>query len=300
MPVKPVRRLSPPPTVSLYDEVSRAALSCGWSAQEAAATEREHPGLIVRRGDDVLAALPGGGLAYAFESERTFVANFEPMFEELLPRMRHTLANDDVRFRLTHNPARPIVEPVLRKLWFTPARSWFLFSLAKKTPLPKLATPPGVRYRDGGVEDLDDLIRLDREAFPDTPVPRSALRARLESGERVLLATKGAEVVGAAIYLRADEDAGYLRDLAVATAHRGAGVGAALTARVAKKLFAEGAERLDLRTEDGNADAIRLYVRLGFKQVHAGRDYTRPIDPRAIAQLKKRSEGTMIRFGGWR
>jgi hypothetical protein len=41
-------------------------------------------------------------------------------------------------------------------------------------------------------------------------------------------------------------------------------------------------------------------VRLGFKQTTAGRDYTRPTDPRAITRIKKTSEGTLIRFGGWR
>jgi hypothetical protein len=43
-----------------------------------------------------------------------------------------------------------------------------------------------------------------------------------------------------------------------------------------------------------------LYVRLGFKQTLAGRDYSRPTDPREIKAMKIAGEGTLIRFGGWR
>ena len=114
------------------------------------------------------------------------------------------------------------------------------------------------------------------------------------------LATVGSDLAGFAIYDPARDGVGYLYVLAVAEAYRGRGIGEGLTVRVAKPVFAEGAQRLDLRTADNNATAIRLYVRMGFRQVAAGRDYTRPVDPRAITRIKKTSEGTVIRFGGWR
>jgi ribosomal protein S18 acetylase RimI-like enzyme len=302
MPLNPIRRLTAPVAPSLYHETSREALSCGWSPRETEKTEREHPELIVRRGACVLAALAGGGLAYAFENERDFVEHFPAMLEALLPKLRRALQAETVRFRLLHNPSRPLVEPVLKRLWFAPARSWLQFSLARKSPLPKLALPKGVNIREGGVADVDDLIRIDRESFPDTPLPSEVLRSRIASGdERVLVATAGAEVAGFAMYERLDDETGYLGIVAVAEAYRERGIGAALTLRVAKALFAEGVERVDLKTDDDNSAAIRLYTRLGFRQTAAGRDYARPTDPRAITQLKKTAAGgTMIRFGGWR
>ena len=93
---------------------------------------------------------------------------------------------------------------------------------------------------------------------------------------------------------------GYINVLAVAEQHRGTGIGAALTTRAAKRLFTEGAQAVDLQTDDSNGDAIRLYIRLGFKQTRAGRDYTRPIDAKSIETLKAQKQGTLIRFGGWR
>ena len=285
---------------SLYDEISSHVLSAPWSRTEVEQTERNHPNLVVRRRANIVAAIESGGLAYGFESQSAFIDLFAEMFDELLPRVRRELAVDAVRFRLLHNPARPIVEPVLRKLWFTPLRSWLAFSLEKRTPLPKIAAIKGVTFRDGGVDDLDELVRIDRECFPDTPMPAQALRRAIENSDRVLLAMVGGSVVGNAIYRRADDGGGYLWVLGVAAEHRQRGIGEALVVRVAKKLFAQGADRVDLKTEDDNGDAIRLYRKLGFVQTVAGRDYSRPTDPRAIARVKKTSEGTLIRFGGWR
>ena len=92
---------------------------------------------------------------------------------------------DVARFRLTHNPARPIIEPVLKRLWFSPSRSWLQFGLERKDA-PKAAALKGVKFRDGGPDDTDAVLAVDREAFPDTPLPREALASRLEEGSRLL------------------------------------------------------------------------------------------------------------------
>jgi ribosomal protein S18 acetylase RimI-like enzyme len=300
MALKPVRRIGTNAGESLYDEIAQQVLAVPWSRAELDQVEREHPDLIVRRDGNVLAALANGSLAYAFQSQSAFIDLFPAMFEQLLPRIRRELDVDSVRFRLLHNPARPIVEPVLKNLWFTARPAWFGFSLAKKTPLPKIAAIKGVKFRDGGLDDVAEMIRIDRECFPDTPMPTEAMRRSIEQGERALIAIADGRVAGYALYRRVDEREGYLWVLVVSAGYRGRGIGEALTVRVAKKLFAEGVDHVDLKTDDDNAAAIRLYVRLGFKQTIAGRDYARPTDPRAITRLKKTSEGTLIRFGGWR
>ena len=299
MPVKPLRRIGVSASTGLYGEITSRALSAAWGRRELESSERAHPELIVRAPGGVVAAIaPSGQLAYAFDDNTAFIEEFPRLLETLLPRMQKC-SIDTARFRLTHNPARPVVEPVLKRLWFSPSRSWLQFGL-ERANAPKVAALKGVKFREGNAEDIEAVLAVDREAFPDTPLPRETLASRLAEGSRLLLATVGGEVAGFSIYDPALDGVGYLYVLAVAEAHRGRGIGEALTARVAKAVFSEGAHRLDLRTQDDNATAIRLYVRIGFRQVAAGRDYTRPVDPRAITRIKKTSEGTVIRFGGWR
>ena len=300
MAVKKPRRIDVAAGDTLFDEISSHVLSEPWGRGDVEQTARTHPDLIVRRGENVVVALENGGLAYGFESQSAFIDEFAGMFQDLLPRVRRELEVESVRFRLTHNPARPIVEPVLRNLWFTPLRSWLAFSLSKKTALPKLVAIKGVTFRDGGVDDLDEMVRIDRECFPDTPMPAPMMRRAIERGERLIVADGGDRMAGYVLYRRTDAEEGYIWVLAVGREDRGRGIGAALAVRAAKRLFGEGADHVDLKTEDDNSDAIRLYRRLGFRQTTAGRDYSRPTDPRAISRIKKSSEGTLIRFGGWR
>jgi ribosomal protein S18 acetylase RimI-like enzyme len=302
MAVQPPRRLLVPTALSLYDRLSREALSYAWTRAEVSATEREHPELVIERDGNILTAVRQGvaSLAYSFCGDREFIAEFPGMFAALLPRIRTAFGADTVRFRLTHGSSRTAIEPILRNLSFKQERpTWLGFSLAKATLLPKLEAPKGVRFRDGGADDIDEIIRIDREAFPDTPMLASRLRA-FATEDQVLIASAGRETAGYAMFSNAGDSGGYMTILAVADEFRGRGVGAALTARVAKRVFAEGATHLDLKTDETNGDAIRLYSRLGFRHVESGRDYERPTDPKVIARLKKQSESTMVRFGGWR
>jgi ribosomal protein S18 acetylase RimI-like enzyme len=301
MPPERPRRLLVP-VASLYDEISRQALSAAWSRADCDAVEREHPALVIRHQGNVLATVQRdpAGLAYAFRSNSDFIDYFPGMFEQLLPRVRRELGSDTIRFRLEYNPARPVVEPVLKNLYFAPGKPWLGFTLVKKTPLPKLAPLSGVKFRAGGIDDVDALVRIDRAAFPDTPLRASALRERIAAGEQVLVATVKDGVIGCALYSQTAAEGGYLWIVAVLPEHQGRGIGAALTARAAKAMFAAGAAEVRLKTDDDNGTAIRLYMRLGFRQTTAGGDYSRPTDPRAITRIKKLREGTLVRFGDWR
>ena len=303
MPVAKPRRLLIPTAQSLHDRLEREALSCAYSRRELDEVESGHADLIIEDGPNILTAISHGDaivLPYSFEGARAFTDRFARMFEKLLPLARKAYPADTVRFRLEYGPARPQVEPVLRRLSFTPRKAWFRFSLEKGTPLQKAGAPRGVTFRDGGPADVDELLAIDREAFPDTPVTRTGLLEQLETGGRVLIAERRAEPVGFALYSVDDRDSGYLRTLAVRETARDEGIGSALTMRTAKAVFAEGAVRLDLRTDDDNGGAIRLYKRLGFEVAGSGRDYERPADPRVIEAMRKQNEGTFIKFGGWR
>jgi ribosomal protein S18 acetylase RimI-like enzyme len=157
-----------------------------------------------------------------------------------------------------------------------------------------------VKFREGVPADAEAMVRIDSVAFPGTPILLEDMRARVVAGESVLIAERAGATVGFCMFSQPDAGEGYISVLAVDEGHRGEGVGAALTVRACKRLFTDGARRVRLTTDDGNGDAIRLYVRLGFKQSAAGRDYTRPVDPAVIEQMQKSGEGIVIRFGGWR
>ncbi len=302
MALRQLRRLTPPAGISLYDEMAAQALHALYFRRDIARVQREHPELIVRDGPNVLLAQPAGSakLAYSYESDRAFTELFPPMLDELLPRIRRGLRADSVRFRLSHSPSRPLVEPVLKRLHFQPKRDWLEFEISRASS-PKPAALPGVRFRDATPDDADAIARIDREAFPDTPMPLATHRALIESGdESALLALRRGDAVAVCSYAQHDPGAGYIHTLATAEAARREGIGEALTARALKCLFADGAERVTLLTEGDNTPAIRLYLKLGFRQTRAGRDYERPADPKAVERLAKRSQGTLIKFGGWR
>jgi len=63
MAIKKLRRIDVAAGDTLYDEISSHVLSEAWSWGEIERTTREHPDLVVRRGESVLVALEHGGLA---------------------------------------------------------------------------------------------------------------------------------------------------------------------------------------------------------------------------------------------
>jgi ribosomal protein S18 acetylase RimI-like enzyme len=85
----------------------------------------------------------------------------------------------------------------------------------------------------------------------------------------------GGEAVGFALVTIEDaydswncgERIGDVHDIAVLPAARGAGLGAALLARVAAELAADGISHYRLLVLDGNDDAVRFYERAGMTTV---------------------------------
>jgi [ribosomal protein S18]-alanine N-acetyltransferase len=278
------------------------ALHSLYFRRDIARVEAEHPELILRRGENILLAQQAGAakLAYSFESDRAFTELFPDMLDALLPRIRRALRAESVRFRLSHSPSRPLVEPVVKRLLFQPKREWLQFDIARGAA-PKHTAVTGIRFRAATPADIDAIGKIDVEAFPNQPMPHEAIRSELfESDRSVIVAVSKAGVVGYCSYALPDPRFGYIHYLAVAASGRQRGIGGALTSRALKALFAAGADDVALTTEQNNGPAIRLYRGLGFRQTKAGRDYERPADPRVIERLAKQAQTTMIKFGDWR
>ena len=140
-------------------------------------------------------------------------------------------------------------------------------------------------------------VRLDRECFPDSPMPSDVLR-RLIQRDRLLVAVAGGETVGIAIHAL-EPDRGYLTVLAVADAYRGRGIGASLTLRVAKSLFAEGAPRLDLKTTRTTAAPSGSTAASASGRMALAVTTTAP-PTQGYRSHAKGCGGHAIRFGGWR
>jgi ribosomal protein S18 acetylase RimI-like enzyme len=103
------------------------------------------------------------------------------------------------------------------------------------------------------------------------------------SRARVLLAFRGGEPAGYAVYLFtystfAAKPLLYLEDLFVRPAHRGAGVGRSLIAELARVARENKCARIELSVLDWNTSAIEFYERLGATAQKAWVKYSLPVN----------------------
>lgn len=125
--------------------------------------------------------------------------------------------------------------------------------------------------------DVPDLLRLIRELaeyekLADMAVGTPAMLHEALFGARpaaeAMVAERGGRAVGFALYFTTFstflcKPGLYLEDLFVEPAHRGAGIGKALLARLAKLAAERGCGRLEWRVLDWNEPSIRFYESLG-------------------------------------
>jgi mycothiol synthase len=138
--------------------------------------------------------------------------------------------------------------------------------------LPEVALPPGYRIRSYRPGDAAAWCRLVNEGigpgWTEEKFEAEMARAVRFSPEDLLFAEVGGELVGTAWALRhweRPEEVGYVHMVAVAPAHRGRGLGRALTTAVLRRFREMGLTRATLRTDDHRLAAIKLYLSLGFR-----------------------------------
>jgi GNAT superfamily N-acetyltransferase len=91
----------------------------------------------------------------------------------------------------------------------------------------------------------------------------------VDDGGFVLFALIGKKVVGTCALLKADDKCFELVKMAVDEAYRGAGVGRVLLERSIERARGAGASVLTLETNTILESAVRLYRKLGFREVEA-------------------------------
>ena len=135
------------------------------------------------------------------------------------------------------------------------------------TPSPATAA---VRVRRAEISDLDDLVALEQATFDHDLVSRAQYRRHLDSDSaRVLVASANhRRFLGTAlVFFRKGSRVARLYSIASLPEARGKGVGTALieAAEAAARQRRCHALRLEVRTD--NETAIRLYERLGYRQI---------------------------------
>ncbi|MDE2126286.1 MAG: GNAT family N-acetyltransferase [Armatimonadetes bacterium] len=136
---------------------------------------------------------------------------------------------------------------------------------------PKL--PTGYSMRTASDADANELARLMTGAFPEMEWHAERVTNDLldDSGVRTTFVIECAGQLTATAterYIPAQfPDAGYLHWVAADPAHRGLGLGRAVTIAVLNAFRTAGSNAAVLETDDTRTAALRLYWSLGFRPV---------------------------------
>ena len=167
---------------------------------------------------------------------------------------------------------------------FTLATEVLKLELELDAPPPEASTPDGVTLRTyaetdaHAVRELLDASYLD---WDDIYVPVAhddwlAFMTEHDSFEPAcwFLAEAGGDLVGVCLTWKE----GWIKDLAVAPAARGRGLGEALLRHAFAHLYGRGVRRIGLKVDAHNpASALRLYERLGMRVVERYRHYVKKL-----------------------
>lgn len=136
--------------------------------------------------------------------------------------------------------------------------------------------------------DLPELVRVDREAFPEEPYPYFVLRQLYDlHGDRLLVLDDGERLHGYVLFpVSSDGHQGWIMSLGVTRDQRGRGLGRWLMMEVLRRLRAEGVRQVRLTVEPANAAAIMLYRSIGFSSDEGVcKEYFGPGEDRLVMTL---------------
>jgi transitional endoplasmic reticulum ATPase len=121
-----------------------------------------------------------------------------------------------------------------------------------------------IRLRDYQASDMDAILRLWEEVRAEGMEPVYALAEVLASCEKdhAVIATRGDEVVGAAV-ARAAHDQGWIVFLAVTASARGAGIAGAMLAALEARMAPSGLTRLSILVPD-QQQQVGALMKAGF------------------------------------
>jgi len=138
------------------------------------------------------------------------------------------------------------------------------------------------------VADLPELLRVDRDAFPEEPYTQVVLRQLVDiHGDRILVLDDGESLLAYVLFVNtSDGYASWIMSLAVTPHQRGRGLGRRLMVEALRRLRTEHVHQVRLTVEPTNATAIMLYRSMGFSSDEGvEKDYFGPGEDRLIMTL---------------
>ena len=138
------------------------------------------------------------------------------------------------------------------------------------------------------VADLPELLRVDREAFPEEPYTQVVLRQLVDiHGDRILVLDDGESLLGYVLFVNtSDGYVSWIMSLAVTPHQQGRGLGRRLMVEALRRLRTEHIHQVRLTVEPTNATAIMLYRSMGFSSDEGvEKDYFGPGEDRLIMTL---------------
>ena len=125
---------------------------------------------------------------------------------------------------------------------------------------------------DAREEFLPQIAEIERECF-SLPWTEKMLRGQLDGERCVFLAAREGETVLGYVGLTYVLDEGYISNVAVSPAYRRRGVAGALVAELIRRGRALRLAFLTLEVREGNAPAVALYAKHGFRVVGRRKGY---------------------------
>ncbi|HEX7815804.1 N-acetyltransferase [Dyella sp.] len=135
------------------------------------------------------------------------------------------------------------------------------------TPTPATAA---VRVRRAELSDLDDLVALEDATFDSDRLSRAQYRRHLDSDSALVLVASAnhRRFLGTAVvFFRKGTQVARLYSIASKPEARGKGVGSALIEAAEDAARARHCHALRLEVRTDNDNAIRLYQRLGYREI---------------------------------
>ncbi len=114
---------------------------------------------------------------------------------------------------------------------------------------------------------------MERECFPKEPWSYQMLVSSFQSDAFYgILSEDGGEIIGyGGITISADS--ADIDNIAVSEVYRGGGVGTAILTELVKEAKSRGVKKVFLEVRVSNSDAMKLYLKSGFKGVYARTRY---------------------------
>jgi [ribosomal protein S18]-alanine N-acetyltransferase len=137
--------------------------------------------------------------------------------------------------------------------------------------------------------DLDAIVALEREIFPDDAWPRDKLEDDLHSTyAHFLVAERGDSIAGYAIAQHLPRnDVADIQNIAVVEAHRGEGLGALLLDALVEWCESRDATAIMLEVRADNGPAQSLYASRGFVTIATRPGYYQPAGVDALVMRRE-------------